>query len=195
MPTEKLTDYHLILASGSPRRQEFFKSLHLDFTVDVRKTDENYPSHLKGSEISEFIAKVKAKKFTDLKENDLLITSDTIVWLENEALGKPQNAEEAKVMLQRLSGKMHEVISSVCFTTKKKQKTISETTKVWFKHLSEKEIDFYVNTYKPFDKAGSYGIQEWIGFIGVERIEGSYFNVMGMPTHGVYRILTEEFTN
>lgn len=195
MLNEKLKKHHIILASGSPRRQDFFKSLHLDFSIDVRKTDENYPSHLKGLEISEFIAKAKAKEFTNLKENDILITSDTIVWLENEALGKPKNPEEAKMMLLRLSGKMHEVISSVCFTSKNKQKTVSEITKVWFKELSEEEINFYVNTYKPFDKAGSYGIQEWIGYIGVDRIEGSYFSVMGMPTHLVYQILLEEFSD
>lgn len=190
-----LKNYNIILASGSPRRRDFFKSLHIDFTVDVRKTDETYPAHFQGSEITEFIAKVKATEFHDLKENDILITSDTIVWFENQALGKPKNFDEARQILSRLSGKTHEVITSVCFTTKDFQKTISDTTKVWFKNLTEDEIEFYINTYKPFDKAGSYGIQEWIGLIGVEKIEGSYFNVMGLPTHLIYKILSEEFSS
>lgn len=189
-----LKNYNIILASGSPRRRDFFKSLHIDFTVDVRKTDETYPAHFQGSEITEFIAKVKATEFHDLKENDILITSDTIVWFENQALGKPKNFDEARQILSRLSGKTHEVITSVCFTTKDFQKTISDTTKVWFKNLTEDEIEFYINTYKPFDKAGSYGIQEWIGLIGVEKIEGSYFNVMGLPAHLIYKILSEEFS-
>jgi len=190
-----LKNYNIILASGSPRRRDFFKSLHIDFTVDVRKTDETYPAHFQGSEITEFIAKVKATEFHDLKENDILITSDTIVWFENQALGKPKNFDEARQILSRLSGKTHEVITSVCFTTKDFQKTISDTTKVWFKNLTEDEIEFYINTYKPFDKAGSYGIQEWIGLIGVEKIEGSYFNVMGLPAHLIYKILSEEFSS
>ncbi|MCB0466405.1 MAG: Maf family protein, partial [Aequorivita sp.] len=122
---------------------------------------------------------------------DILITSDTIVWKDGKALGKPKDFEEAKAMLQNLSGKMHEVITSVCFTSKGFQKTVHDVTKVWFKVLSEEEIDFYIKNYKPFDKAGSYGIQEWIGYIGIEKIEGCYFNVMGLPTRLVYKTLTE----
>lgn len=192
MLQEKLTKYNLILASGSPRRQEFFKGLHLDFKVDVRPTNEQYPSHLSGHEITNFIAEAKADAFDDLDDNDLIVTSDTIVWLKNRALGKPKNDGEAKAMLRELSGQMHEVITSVCFRTKTFKKTIADTTKVWFKELTDEEIDFYVTTYQPFDKAGSYGIQEWIGYIGVEKIEGSYFNVMGFPTEPVYKVLSEE---
>lgn len=192
MPNQHLEEYHLILASGSPRRQDFFKGLHLNYTIDVRKTDESFPKHLIREEITDYIARAKAAEFPELQEKDILITSDTLVWLENEAIGKPEHADDAKKMLRKLSGKMHEVITSICFTSKNFQKTVSDITKVWFKPLSDEEIEFYVNTYKPFDKAGSYGIQEWIGYIGVEKIEGSYFNVMGLPTHLIYKFLSEE---
>ena len=134
---------------------------------------------------------LKASIFVDLGENDILITSDTIVWKDEKALGKPKDFGEAKKMLQNLSGQMHEVITSVCFTSKEFQKTVNDVTKVWFKKLSDEEIDFYIENYKPFDKAGSYGIQEWIGYIGIEKIEGCYFNVMGLPTRLVYKTLTE----
>lgn len=190
MLKEQLTDYNIILASGSPRRQEFFKSLQIDFVVDVRKIDETYPKHLKAAEITDHIAQLKASAFPDLEENDILITSDTVVWLANKALEKPADFDEAFAMLKKLSGLMHEVITSVCFTSKNFQKTVHDTTKVWFKELTDKEIEHYINTYKPYDKAGSYGIQEWIGYIGVEKIEGCYFNVMGLPTRLVYKMLS-----
>lgn len=191
MLREKLKGHKLILASGSPRRQAFFKELDLDFEIRVKEIDESYPSELRNSEITDYIAKAKASAFSDLKENEILITSDTIVWLNEQALGKPTDFEDAKKMLRSLSGKMHEVITSVCFTSPSFQKMVNDSTKVWFKTLSEEEIEYYVNTYKPFDKAGSYGIQEWIGYIGIDKIEGCYFNVMGLPTRLVYKTLND----
>ena len=191
MLKEKLKNHNIILASGSPRRQAFFKELDLDFTIQVKEVNEVYPSNLKHSEITDYLSRLKASVFVDLKQNDILITSDTIVWKDEKAVGKPKDFKEAKQMLRDLSGKMHEVITSVCFTSKEFQKTVNDVTKVWFKTLSEEEIDYYLKTYKPFDKAGSYGIQEWIGYIGIEKIEGCYFNVMGLPTRLVYKMLTE----
>ena len=191
MLREKLKNHNIILASGSPRRQVFFKGLNLDFTIQVKAVDETYPNNLTRSEITDYLSQLKASVFLDLDENDILITSDTIVWKDEKALGKPKDFGEAKEMLQNLSGQMHEVITSVCFTSKEFQKTVNDVTKVWFKNLSEEEIDFYIKNYKPFDKAGSYGIQEWIGYIGIEKIEGCYFNVMGLPTRLVYKTLTE----
>ncbi|WGF92306.1 Maf-like protein [Aequorivita marisscotiae] len=191
MLREKLKNYNIILASGSPRRQAFFKELSIDFTICVKEVNETYPPALQCSDITDFLSRLKASAFLNLRENDILITSDTIVWKDKIALGKPKNFEEAKQMLQNLSGQMHEVITSVSFTSKNFQTTVNDVTKVWFKPLSEAEINFYIKTYKPFDKAGSYGIQEWIGYIGIEKIEGCYFNVMGLPTRLVYKTLTE----
>ncbi len=187
MLSEKLKNKHIILASGSPRRQHFFNELGLEFEIRIKEVDEIYPSHLTEVEITDFLAKLKAHPFqNELKSNDLLVTADTIVWLDNKAIGKPKNKEDAKAMLSNLSGKTHKVISSVCITTKSKQTLINDTTLVKFKILSISEIEHYIENYKPFDKAGSYGIQEWIGYIGIEKIEGSYFNVMGFPVHKFY---------
>jgi septum formation protein len=191
MLREKLKNHNIILASGSPRRQAFFKELDLDFTIQVKEIEETYPNKLNRSSITDYLSQLKASVFTNLKENDILITSDTIVWKDEKALEKPQDFQEAKKMLQDLSGEMHEVITSVCFTSKEFQITVNDVTKVWFKPLTEEEIDFYIKNYKPFDKAGSYGIQEWIGYIGIEKIEGCYFNVMGLPTRLVYKTLTQ----
>jgi septum formation protein len=191
MLREKLKNYNIILASGSPRRQAFFKELDLDFTIQVKEVKEVYSEKLKHSKITDYLSQLKASVFTNLSENDILITSDTIVWKDEKAMGKPKDFEEATEMLRDLSGQMHEVITSVCFTSKEFQKTVNDVTRVWFKTLSEAEIDYYLKTYKPFDKAGSYGIQEWIGYIGIEKIEGCYFNVMGLPTRLVYKTLTE----
>jgi septum formation protein len=191
MLREKLKNYNIILASGSPRRQNFFKELDLDYRMEVREVDEVYDPELQGAAITDFLAQLKASAFKDLSEKDILITSDTIVWKDDKAIGKPTNPSEAKQMLLNLSGAMHEVITSVCFTSKHFQKTIHDTTKVWFKALSEEEIAYYLNTYEPYDKAGSYGVQEWLGYIGIDRLEGSYFNVMGLPTHLVYKTLME----
>ena len=161
----------------------------IPFTVDVRKVIEKFPAELKGTEITDYLAQLKASMFKELSENDILITSDTIVWKEGTAMEKPKDAAHAKEMLADLSGKFHEVITSVCFTGADFQKTVNETTKVWFSELSEEEINYYVDTYQPFDKAGAYGIQEWIGYIGIDKIEGSFFNVVGLPTRLVYKTL------
>lgn len=190
MLKEILKDYHIILASGSPRRQQFFKDLHLDFEIRLRPVEEIYPDRLYKYEISDYLAQLKSLPFKEeLREKDILITSDTIVWHEEKALGKPRGKQEAMAMLRSLSGKSHEVITSVCLTTPSLQKTDHSSTKVYFRDLEEAEIEFYVDTYKPFDKAGGYGIQEWIGQIGIERIEGSYFNVVGLPVDKLYKNL------
>lgn len=188
MLKDKLKNKHLILASGSPRRQHFLQELDLNFEIRLKEVDEVYPNHLKGKEITDYLAKLKAAPFkNELKKEDILITADTIVWLNNKAIGKPKNTEDAILMLQELSGKTHEVISSICISTTDDQITINDSTLVTFKSLSNEEIEFYINKYKPFDKAGSYGIQEWIGYIGIEEIKGSYFNVMGFPIQKFYQ--------
>jgi len=192
MLKEKLKNFKIILASGSPRRQAFFKNLGLDFDIRLKPVKEEYPNRLTHFEISNYLAQLKALPFKEgLKHTEILITSDTIVWHNNnnKALGKPRNADEAFYMLKSLSNQTHEVITSVCFTTTIFEKTLYNITKVTFKALTDEEILYYINTCKPFDKAGAYGIQEWIGQIGVTHIEGSYFNVMGLPTHLVYKTL------
>lgn len=187
---KKLAAYKIILASGSPRRQQFFKDLHLDFEVKLKSVDEIYPEELRGSEISDYLSKLKASAFEgELNPKEILITSDTVVWHKENSLAKASDTNEAFDMLRALSGDWHEVITSVCFTTSEEQKTVNFTTKVKFKELSDDEIWFYVNTYQPFDKAGAYGIQEWIGLIGIEEIIGSYTNVVGLPTQLVYKTL------
>ncbi|WP_418509756.1 Maf-like protein [Corallibacter sp.] len=190
MLNDKLQNHNLILASGSPRRQQFFKDLGLDFEIRLKNTKEEYPDRLHHFEISDYLAQLKALPFKEeLTDSDILITSDTIVWHDNKALGKPKNQTDAFEMIKSMSNKTHEVITSVCFTTKTLQKTVNAITKVTFKTLTDSEINYYINTCKPFDKAGAYGIQEWIGQIGITKIEGSYFNVVGLPTHLVYGTL------
>ncbi len=190
MLNEKLKHHHIILASGSPRRQEFFKNLGLDFEIRLKPIKEEYPPRLTHFEISNYLAQLKAIPFKDeLNTNDILITSDTIVWHNNQALGKPTDATEAFNIIKSLSNTTHEVITSICFTTTSYEKTLHAITKVTFKLLTDDEILYYINTYNPLDKAGAYGIQEWIGQIGVTKLEGSYFNVMGLPTHLVYKTL------
>ena len=190
MLRNKLQKYKLILASGSPRRQQFFKDLDLDFEIRLKEIEEIYPPELKAEEITNYLAELKAKAFEgELKENEILITSDTIVWFNDKALGKPKDAQDAFVILKSLSNATHEVITSVCFKTKTKTSVLFEITKVTFNDLSDEAIWYYIDNYKPFDKAGAYGIQEWIGFVGVSKIEGSYANVMGMPTDKVYEYL------
>ncbi|WP_223033471.1 Maf-like protein [Hanstruepera marina] len=190
MLESKLKSYHIILASGSPRRQQFFRDLGIDFEIRLKPVKEEYPKRLKHFEISDYLAQLKALPFkADLNPNDILITSDTIVWHNNQALGKPKSSQDAFNMIQSLSNSTHEVITSVCFTTTQLQKTVNAVTKVTFKNLTDSEIQYYIDTCKPFDKAGSYGIQEWIGQIGITKIEGSYFNVVGLPTHLVYKTL------
>ncbi len=195
MLKEHLKDFKIILASGSPRRQQFFKELGLDFEIRLMPVEEVYPNHLKGAEISDYLAALKATPFQkSLKENEILITSDTVVWHKNTSLAKPEDTKEAFNMIKTLSDDWHEVITSVSFTTASVQKTEHHSTKVKFKPLSDKEIWYYVENYKPFDKAGGYGIQEWIGLIGIEKIEGSYANVVGLPTHIVYKTLMDMAT-
>lgn len=192
MLKEKLKNHHIILASGSPRRQQFFRELGLDFEIRLKPVDEIYSDRLLGSNISDYLAQLKALPFKEeLKDKDVLITSDTIVWHENKALGKPRNAEEAFAMIRSMSGKVHDVITSVCFTMTDFEKTVNSVTKVTFKEFTDEEIHYYINNFKPFDKAGAYGIQEWIGQIGVTKLEGSYFNVMGLPVSKVYKVLMD----
>ena len=187
-----LNDYTLILASGSPRRQQFFKDLDITFEIRLKEIEEVYPSHLKRQEITNYLAILKANAFEkELKEKELLITSDTIVWLNEKALGKPKDFEDAFAILKSLSNTTHEVITSVCFKTIHKTAVLFDVTKVTFNTLSNDAITYYLNTYKPFDKAGAYGIQDWIGLIGISKIEGSYANVVGLPTHLVYSYLMD----
>jgi septum formation protein len=187
MLKNRLKSKNLILASGSPRRQELLKSLGVPFEIRLKEIDEDYPKHLKKSEISDYLAQLKSNAFVEeLTPKDLLITSDTIVWYHNMALGKPKSKDDAFQMLQKLSGKTHEVITSVCLKSLQKEDIFNSITKVTFKELSSKEIQFYIDNYNPMDKAGAYGIQDWIGQIGVTKIEGSYFNVMGFPIHKIY---------
>ena len=187
---KKFENTKIILASGSPRRQQFLKELNLNFEIRLKEIEEIYPETLQSLAITDYLAKLKATAFDgELLENELLITSDTLVWLNGKALGKPINYDHAFQMLQELSNQTHEVITSVCFKTKDKIDLINDTTKVTFGNLSNESIKYYLDNYKPFDKAGSYGIQEWIGLVGIVNIEGSYTNVVGFPTEKVYRYL------
>ncbi len=186
---EKYNDYQIILASNSPRRKQFLKDLGLTFTVKPANVNEEYPSQLQGKDIALYIAQQKASVFTNLNTNEMVITCDTIVWIDNEALGKPENREKAIQMLQQLSGKTHEVISAVCIKSNQKEQLFYDVTEVRFNNLNLLDIEYYVDTFKPFDKAGSYGIQEWIGLIGIEKINGSYTNVVGMPMEKLYNEL------
>jgi septum formation protein len=187
---EKLKNHILILASGSPRRKKFFEDLGIDFEIRLKPVEEIYPSNLKGEEISAYLAKLKASAFeNELKPKEILITSDTVVWHKNESLAKAGDENEAREMLLKLSGEWHEVITSVSFTTATNYKTVSATTKVKLADLTSEEINYYIEAYKPYDKAGAYGIQEWIGLIGIEEIKGLYTNVVGLPTQLVYKTL------
>ena len=203
MLKEKLNKYNVILASKSPRRQFLIKELGLPFEIRTKETDESFPKKLKGKQIALYLCKKKAEAFrSELKPNDLLITADTIVWIGNKVLNKPKNYKEAVKMLRILSGKMHTVYTGVCIgcyspfqggvrrTGDVKLNAFTVSTKVFFKKLTPEEIDFYVTNYKPYDKAGAYGAQEWIGYVGVKKIIGSYFNVMGLPVKELYEELS-----
>lgn len=182
--------YQITLASSSPRRQQLLREAGIPFVLKTKPVAENYPRELKREEITNYLAVLKSKPFEkSLQDNELLITSDTIVWHRDKALEKPKNAEQATQMLQKLSGTDHEVISSVCIRSQHFQEVFSDVTKVFFKKLTADEILHYVEHFKPYDKAGSYGIQEGLGLVGVEKIEGNYANVMGLPVHKVYKIL------
>ena len=199
---------HIILGSQSPRRRELMAGLDIPFSCVTIDADESYPAELKAGDIPMYISRAKARAYvSELQDNDLLITSDTIVWLNGEMLGKPQDEADAKAMLARLSGQTHEVYTAVCFTwldptpaegaqphevtqlAQSAHHSFVDCTKVTFKTLSEEEIDYYVNKYRPLDKAGAYGVQEWIGYVGVTKMDGSYFNVMGFPICRVYETL------
>lgn len=187
---KNLEKYTLILASGSPRRQQFFLDLDLKFEIRLKEIDEVYPTHLKAEEITNYLSELKANAFDgELAKNEILITSDTIVWHQNKALGKPKNETDAIEMLQSMSGQTHDVITSVTFKTDLKINTLFEITKVTFSPITDEEIAYYISKYKPLDKAGSYGIQEWIGLIAISKIEGSYTNVVGLPTEKVFNYL------
>ena len=188
--TEKLKNYNVILASASPRRRELLQGLEFDFTCKPVDIDESYPPNLEGAQIPLYIADKKADAYLpEMKDNDLVITADTVVVLGDTVLGKPKDLDDARRMLRLLSGKVHHVVTGVCLTAKDKQKRFSVMTDVAFRELSDEEIDYYVDKYKPLDKAGAYGIQEWIGYVGVTSIRGSYFNVMGLPVQRIYEEL------
>lgn len=190
MLQKTLKDHNIILASGSPRRHQFFRDLGIDFEIRLKSVEEIYPERLRGSDIPDYLAQLKALPFKeDLQEKDILITSDTIVWHREKALGKPKDRQEAFEMIKTLSDDSHEVITSICFTTPTLQKTVNAVTKVFFNSVTDEEISYYIDQFKPFDKAGAYGIQEWIGLIGIRKIEGSYFNVVGLPVHLMYNTL------
>lgn len=191
--------YKIILASGSPRRQKFFKDFDLlerfDFEIRLKEVDEIYPDYLKAEEITNYLAELKANAFDgELLDNEILVTSDTLVWFNKKALGKPKDYDDAVQILKSLSNATHEVITSICFKTSTSIETIFEVTKVTFNTLSEDSIHYYLDNYKPFDKAGAYGIQDWIGLIGISKIEGSYTNVVGLPTEKVYAFLNQKFS-
>ena len=185
-----IKNYKLILASASPRRQQLMKDAGFTFEVRLKNVEEKYPQELHWENVPEYLSKVKASAFREeLKADEVLITADTVVCIHVRILGKPADRKEAISMLQELSGNRHLVVTGVSVTTRTEQLSFSSRTDVFFKRLSNEEIEFYVDTYKPFDKAGAYGIQEWIGYIGIERIEGSFYNVMGLPIQKLYETL------
>lgn len=185
----KLKNHNLILASGSPRRQELLEGLDIPFSIKTKEVDEVYPTELKGAEITDFLAKLKANAFTDLQKEDIIITADTIVWLNGKALMKPTDRADAINILQELSDNQHEVFTSVCLKSTTKTHVFSDVTNVFFKKLTNEEINYYIDQYHAYDKAGAYGAQDWIGYIAIEKLEGSYFNVMGLPVHILYKEL------
>ncbi len=189
MLKELLKGYKVILASGSPRRQQYMKELGADFEIRLKDVEEIYPEHLQAGDITDYLAELKAAAFGKVAEDEILITSDTIVWHEGKALGKPKDYDDAFVMLKSLSGKTHEVITSVCIRNDENTNTFNDVTKVTFNSLSDEEIKYYLDNYKPFDKAGAYGIQEWIGLVAIARVEGSYNNVVGLPVDKLYKHL------
>lgn len=191
MTLDNLKKYRIILASNSPRRRELLSGLGIDYEVKTLPgIEENYPDNLQGDEIPVYIAREKAEAYRPyIQKDELIITADTIVYLDGQVLGKPKDEADAARMLRLLSGRVHQVITGVCITTADTQRAFATTTDVTFDTLSEEEINYYVTNYRPLDKAGAYGVQEWIGFIGVTRLEGSYFNVMGLPVQRLYKEL------
>lgn len=188
-----LSQYEVVLASNSPRRKELLSGLDIPYQIKtLPDVDESYPEELKGEDIAVYIAREKAEAYRGaLGENTLLITADTIVILDGKVYGKPTDEEGAKRMLRDLSGKTHEVVTGVCITAKEKQRAFGVSSEVRFAKLEDAEIEYYVSKYKPLDKAGAYGVQEWIGYVAVEYISGSYFNIMGLPIQRLYRELKQ----
>jgi len=187
---DNLQGYNIILASKSPRRKQLLEGLNLPFEVIVREVDEVFPENMAMEDIPVYLAKLKAEAFINEREEPfLVITADTIVWIDGEVLGKPLDHDHAFEMLQKLSGRKHLVVTGVSLTSFEKQVTFSSVTEVYFKELSEVEIEYYLDKYHPYDKAGAYGVQEWIGYIAIDRIKGSYFNVMGLPVGRLYKEL------
>lgn len=190
MVIEGINNFRIILGSRSPRRQQLLAELGIKFEVAVREYDESYPENISGEEIARYVAHEKALLFKDeLSDNEIVITADTIVWCNNKVLGKPTDYEDAVRILKEISGRTHEVITGVSIFSLLKENLFSVSTKVTFEELSDEEISYYVRKYKPFDKAGAYGIQEWIGIAACSNIEGSYFNVVGLPVHKLYKEL------
>ena len=182
-----LKGYNLVLASQSPRRRELLKGLDLEFTTCSVDADESFPAELKGADAVQYICKAKADAYRpQLNDNTIAITADTVVIIDDKIIGKPKSYDEAFSMIRSLSGRVHEVITAVCIFSKEKCVEFYSSTEVHFSTLTDKEINYYIEKYKPFDKAGSYGVQEWIGYIGIEKIVGSYFNVMGLPVKRLY---------
>jgi septum formation protein len=187
---DNLKEYKIILASKSPRRRQLLEGLNLPFEVIVREVEEVFPEELSMESIPVYLGKLKAEPFRkDMEAKVLVITADTIVWIDGEVLGKPVDHPHAVEMLRKLSGRKHIVVTGVCLTSNEKQVTFSSVTEVHFKELSDAEIEYYLEIYHPYDKAGAYGVQEWIGYIAIDRIEGSYFNVMGLPVGRLYEEL------
>ena len=187
MIIDRLNQFRIILASRSPRRQQLLSEMGLNFDVVIKEFEETYPEGLTGEEIARHIAFEKASLFKNqINDNEIVITADTIVWCNNKVLGKPAGASEAVKILKEISGNTHEVITGVCIVSAHKEITFSETSKVTFGKMQEDEIEYYVRNFKPYDKAGAYGIQEWIGIVACSRIEGSFFNVVGLPVHRLY---------
>lgn len=180
----------LILASNSPRRQQLLRELGIEFTVQVRPTEELFPADMPASEVAGYLAQHKAAQFAHDLGEKLILCADTVVVVDNEILNKPANAAEARAMLQKLSGREHQVITGICLLSAEGSQTLSDVAQVVFKPLTENEIDYYITHYHPFDKAGAYGVQEWIGMIGISRIEGSFYTIMGLPLHKVYELLS-----
>jgi septum formation protein len=191
MSITSFNSYKYILASKSPRRQLLLKEMGFEFEVIVREVNEIYPTDLQRDSIAKYLCELKANAFSfeELKKNQVLITADTIVWHNNAVLGKPVDADDAFQMLRKLSGSMHEVYSGICLKSAKTQTSFTDKSEVYFKKLTDKQLQHYIEVCKPFDKAGSYGVQEWMGYVGVEKIVGSFYNVMGFPTHRFYEEL------
>lgn len=179
----------LILASNSPRRQQLMRDTGFNFTVKVKDTNEDFPEIMPSEEVPAYLARKKAEAFRDEMENQIILTADTIVVIGDEILNKPKDTIEATQMLRKLSGKQHQVITGVCVMTTENTETFIDITQVFFRELTDFEIDYYIKTCKPFDKAGAYGVQDFIGMVGIPRMEGSYFTVMGLPIHKVYEVL------